>query len=114
MTTGEEMFAAVSEQLGQCDVLVMCAAVCDYRPAQVRGEKISRSTVVAFPLSWKQTRDILASLTNKPNSCFVVGFAAETHDLEANAERKLREKNCDLIVANDVSRHRHRNGCGGK
>jgi phosphopantothenoylcysteine decarboxylase/phosphopantothenate--cysteine ligase len=57
-----------------------------------------------FSLELEATRDILASLTNKPNDCFVVGFAAETQELEANAKRKLREKNCDLIVANDVSR----------
>ena len=50
------------------------------------------------------TRDILASLTNTPHACFVVGFAAETRELEANAARKLAEKNCDLMVANDVSR----------
>jgi phosphopantothenoylcysteine decarboxylase/phosphopantothenate--cysteine ligase len=57
-----------------------------------------------FSLELEPTRDILASLTNKPNDCLVVGFAAETHELAASAERKLREKNCDLIIANDVSR----------
>ena len=103
VTTGEEMFAAVSEQLGQCDVLVMCAAVCDYRPAQYAGQKLAKRRG-RFSLELEATRDILASLTNKPNDCFVVGFAAETQELEANAKRKLREKNCDLIVANDVSR----------
>ena len=49
------------------------------------------------------TRDILASLTSLPHRCFVVGFAAETQNLETNAQRKLDEKNCDLLVANDVS-----------
>jgi phosphopantothenoylcysteine synthetase/decarboxylase len=103
VTTGEEMFAAISKQLGQCDVLVMCAAVCDYRPAQYERQKLPKRRG-RFSLELEETRDILASLTNRPNDCFVVGFAAETHELEANAERKLREKNCDLMVANDVSR----------
>ncbi len=103
VTTGEEMFAAISKQLGQCDVLVMCAAVCDYRPAQYERQKLPKRRG-RFSLELEATRDILASLTNRPNDCFVVGFAAETHELEANAERKLREKNCDLMVANDVSR----------
>jgi phosphopantothenoylcysteine synthetase/decarboxylase len=103
VTTGEEMFEAISQQLGQCDVLVMCAAVCDYKPAQYATQKLAKRRG-RFTLELEATRDILASLTNRPNDCFVVGFAAETHELEANATRKLREKNCDLMVANDVSR----------
>jgi phosphopantothenoylcysteine synthetase/decarboxylase len=103
VTTSEEMFAAISKQLGQGDVLVMCAAVCDYKPAQYARLKLPKQHG-RFSLELEATRDILASLTHKPNDCFVVGFAAETHQLEANAQRKLREKNCDLMVANDVSR----------
>jgi phosphopantothenoylcysteine synthetase/decarboxylase len=57
-----------------------------------------------FSLELEPTRDILASLTSQPHDCFVVGFAAETEALVANAQRKLIEKNCDLLVANDVSR----------
>ena len=57
-----------------------------------------------FSLALEPTRDLLASLTNQPHDCFVVGFAAETQSLTTNAQRKLREKNCDLLVANDVSR----------
>ena len=103
VTTGEEMFAAVSAQLAQCDVLVMCAAVCDYKPAHYAPQKLTKQRV-PFSLALVPTRDILASLTSKPHACFVVGFAAETEELEANAQRKLAEKNCDLMVANDVSR----------
>ncbi len=103
VTTGEEMFAAVSAQLAQCDVLVMCAAVCDYKPAHYASEKSPKQRA-PFSLALVPTRDILASLTNMPHACFVVGFAAETQELEANAARKLAEKKCDLMVANDVSR----------
>ena len=49
------------------------------------------------------SRDILASLPKRDRHCLVVGFAAETNDLEKNAQKKLRAKNCDIIVANDVS-----------
>ena len=57
-----------------------------------------------FSLALEPTRDILSSLTSAPHDCFVVGFAAETQALRANAQRKLAEKNCDLLVANDVAR----------
>ena len=103
VTTGDEMFDAVAARLEHCDVLVMCAAVCDYQPAHYTPEKMEKQGG-PFSLALVPTRDILASLTSRPHRCFVVGFAAETQELEANAARKLREKNCDLLVANDVSR----------
>jgi phosphopantothenoylcysteine decarboxylase/phosphopantothenate--cysteine ligase len=103
ITTGDEMFDAVSAQLGDCDVLVMSAAVCDYKPAQPAGQKMKKQPA-PFALALTPTRDILASLTRPNRDCFVVGFAAETQELDANAQRKLVEKNCDMIVANDVSR----------
>ncbi len=101
--SGEEMFVAVGEAVAGCDVFVMCAAVCDYRPAQYSAEKIKKSGE-PFALELVPTRDLLASLTSAPHRYFVVGFAAETQELERHATRKLREKNCDLLVANDVSR----------
>jgi phosphopantothenoylcysteine decarboxylase/phosphopantothenate--cysteine ligase len=97
------MFTAVSAQLADCDVLVMCAAVCDYRPAHYAKEKLPKQRA-PFSLALVPARDILASLTSAPHDCFVVGFAAETQELRANAARKLAAKNCDLMVANDVSR----------
>jgi phosphopantothenoylcysteine decarboxylase/phosphopantothenate--cysteine ligase len=103
VTTGEEMFAAVKERIAACDVFVMCAAVCDYRPAKYVTQKMKK-TGGEISLALVPTRDILASLTNPKPHCFVVGFAAETENLEANAKQKLKEKNCDLLVANDVSK----------
>lgn len=103
VTTGDEMFAALCAEIDHCDVFVMCAAVCDYKPVQSAQQKIKKERA-PFALALEPTRDLLASLTSAPHGCFVVGFAAETQDLEANAARKLREKNCDLLVANDVSR----------
>jgi phosphopantothenoylcysteine decarboxylase/phosphopantothenate--cysteine ligase len=100
VSTSDEMFEAVRRHTSRCDILVMCAAVADYRPATVykskikkRGENISLELV--------PTRDILASLP-KDRAYLVVGFAAETENLESNARKKLQEKNCDVIVANDA------------
>jgi phosphopantothenoylcysteine synthetase/decarboxylase len=103
VTTGDEMLTALSAQFLLCDVFVMCAAVCDYKPVHYTPEKMKKQSA-RFPLELEPTRDILAGLTNQSHACFVVGFAAETETLEANAQRKLAEKNCDLLVANDVSR----------
>jgi phosphopantothenoylcysteine decarboxylase/phosphopantothenate--cysteine ligase len=101
ITTADELYGAVHRSLRDCDVLVMCAAVSDYKPASVAARKIKKRKS-AFALRLVRTRDILASLP-KRRSYLVIGFAAETHALKMNARKKLRAKNCDAIVANDVS-----------
>ncbi len=101
--TGDEMFAVISARIDDCDVFVMCAAVCDYKPVHYSAQKMKKKRA-PFALALEPTRDLLASLTSGSRHCFVVGFAAETQALAANAARKLAEKNCDLLVANDVSR----------
>ena len=103
ITTADQLHDAVHRAVRSCDVLVMCAAVSDYKPAVPAKRKLKKRTS-SFALRLKPTRDILASLPKNNRSYFVVGFAAETHDLKINAQEKLRRKNCDLIVANDVSR----------
>ena len=102
ITTGDELFAAVHRAVRSCDVLVMCAAVSDYKPAASAARKMKKRK--ALTLKLVPTRDILASLSSESRRYLVVGFAAETHDLKINAQKKLRAKNCDMIVANDVSR----------
>jgi phosphopantothenoylcysteine decarboxylase/phosphopantothenate--cysteine ligase len=99
--TADELYRAVHCSLRRCDVFVMCAAVSDYRPATISPRKMKKRRT-AFSLKLIPTRDILASLP-KRRRFLVIGFAAETHDLKINAEKKLRAKNCDAIVANDVS-----------
>ena len=99
--TSDEMHAAVREAVRNCDVLVMCAAVSDYKPAHVAKTKIKRRDE-NFSLDLIPTRDILKSLP-RSRHFFVVGFAAETNDMEEHARAKLATKNCDMIVANDVS-----------
>lgn len=99
--TSDEMLEAVRLAVGGCDVLVMCAAVADYKPARVAKRKLEKKHREFF-LTLLPTCDILQSLPSK-REYFVAGFAAETHDLEKRARQKLRHKNCDMIIANDVS-----------
>jgi phosphopantothenoylcysteine decarboxylase / phosphopantothenate---cysteine ligase len=100
--TSDEIYDAVHQHVGDCDVLVMCAAVADYQPQNISATKIKkRDTPLSLELV--PTRDILSSLQNKDRQFLVVGFAAETNDVEANAREKLQAKNCDIIVANDVT-----------
>jgi phosphopantothenoylcysteine decarboxylase/phosphopantothenate--cysteine ligase len=100
--TGDEMYNAVHRAVPDCDALVMCAAVADYKPQKISPTKIKKRDQ-NLSLELVLTRDILGSLQNKDRQFLVVGFAAETNDLEANAQKKLHAKHCDIIVANDVS-----------
>lgn len=102
INSSDEMYEAVGDAVRECDVLVMCAAVADYKPAKYSKQKLKKMST-ALSLDLTPTRDILASIANQDRSFLVVGFAAETENVAANAQEKLREKNCDMIVANDVS-----------
>ena len=102
IVTSDEMYEAVHRYAHGCDVLVMCAAVADYKPQRVSPAKIKRSDA-CLTLDLIPTRDILLSLSYTDRQFLVVGFAAETNDVEENAQKKLRAKKCDIIVANDVS-----------
>ena len=103
VSTSDEMFEAVHRHADKCDICVLCAAVADYKPANVSSTKIKKRGA-KFSLELVPTRDILDSLGHKQDRQFVlVGFAAETDHVEENAAKKQRAKNCDIIVANDVS-----------
>jgi phosphopantothenoylcysteine decarboxylase / phosphopantothenate---cysteine ligase len=102
VSTSDEMFDAVDRHVRACDVFVMCAAVADYKPAKVSPTKIKKHAANSS-LDLIPTRDILASFSTQDRQFLVVGFAAETNDVGKNANRKLREKNLDIVVANDVS-----------
>jgi phosphopantothenoylcysteine synthetase/decarboxylase len=102
VSTSDEMFDAVHRDADSCDVCVLCAAVADYKPANLSPIKIKKRGE-RFSLELVPARDILDSLGDRQNRRFLlVGFAAETNDLEQNAAKKLRAKNCDIIVANDA------------
>jgi len=103
ITTSDELYREVHRAIRGCDALVMCAAVADYKPATVKMRKMKKRRT-PFALSLVPTRDILASLAQTKRKFLVIGFAAETHDVKLNAKKKLQTKNCDIIVANDVSK----------
>jgi phosphopantothenoylcysteine decarboxylase/phosphopantothenate--cysteine ligase len=103
VSTSDEMFEAVHQHADKCDICVLCAAVADYKPATISPTKVKKRGE-KFSLQLIPTRDILNSLGQRQDRQFVlVGFAAETDHVEENAAKKLRAKNCDIIVANDVS-----------
>ncbi len=103
--TAAEMADAVLGRAEGSDVVVMAAAVADFRPVDVAGQKLKKAAGVP-EVVLEPTVDILAALgARKRPGQVIVGFAAETDDVVANATDKLARKGADLIVANDVSAH---------
>lgn len=101
--SAEEMHQAVNERKVSQDIFVMTAAVADYTPAQVSDQKIKKQPG-DFTIAMKRTKDILLEIgQHKTSEQVVIGFAAETENVEANARKKLTSKNADMIVANNIS-----------
>ncbi|MCB1021289.1 MAG: bifunctional phosphopantothenoylcysteine decarboxylase/phosphopantothenate--cysteine ligase CoaBC [Acidobacteria bacterium] len=96
-----EMYEATVSRLDQADVMILAAAVADYRPAQAAAQKMKKSEDQQS-LALEPTQDILAECGRRKGARVLVGFAAETENLEANARGKLERKGCDLLVANLV------------
>jgi phosphopantothenoylcysteine decarboxylase/phosphopantothenate--cysteine ligase len=101
--SAEEMRKAVFAHLEGSSVVIKAAAVSDYRPKVISQKKIKKGDSETT-LALEKTKDILEELGKKKGSRILVGFAAETEDLIANAKKKLQEKNLDLIVVNDVTK----------
>ncbi|MBL9156070.1 MAG: phosphopantothenoylcysteine decarboxylase [Verrucomicrobiales bacterium] len=102
--TAQEMYDAVAERIGEAEVAIFCAAVADYRVAEVAGEKIKK-TGETLTLTLIKNPDILGSARSVFGfTGLLIGFAAETEKLAEHATGKLLRKGCDLLVANDVSR----------
>lgn len=97
-----EMHKAVEENIESATIVVMAAAVADYRPASIHQHKIKKNGN-ALVLDLEQTEDILTAAALERGSRIVVGFAAETENVIENARKKLEKKGADLIIANDVS-----------
>ncbi|NTU75297.1 MAG: bifunctional 4'-phosphopantothenoylcysteine decarboxylase/phosphopantothenoylcysteine synthetase, partial [Anaerolineaceae bacterium] len=104
--TAQELLDAVIQETASADALIMAAAVADYRPATPAGQKIKKKDA-ALQITLEPTQDILAKVAEKrlagSKPDFVIGFAAESQDLILNAEKKLKAKRLDMIVANDIS-----------
>jgi len=103
VVTAEQMRQAVLAHVSAADVVVMAAAVADYRPGAPHAEKIKKDGRERLVVELEPTTDILAELGARGGPQVLVGFAAETGDPAAAARRKLAEKNLDFVVANDVT-----------
>lgn len=97
-----DMLSAVMERLNDVDIVIKAAAVADYRPAEASPVKIKKKDE-EMTIRLVKNPDILQQIGERKTKQYVIGFAAETNDLEANGLDKLRRKNCDLMVANDVT-----------
>lgn len=100
--TNEAMAKALQERFSEADAVIMAAAVSDYKVKEYAAEKIKK-TGETLHLELVKDLDILKSLGNKKDQQVLVGFAAESQDIEKNALEKLKKKNLDLICANDIS-----------
>lgn len=103
VTTAAEMTAAVLDFMGHADIIVKCAAVADYRPVSSFDQKIKKEKAL-FELKLERTQDILKLVAQRKDKQIVVGFAAETQELDQFAVKKLEGKSLDMIVGNLIGR----------
>ncbi len=104
VTTASEMLAAVLDYTAHADVIIKCAAVADYRPTNAADQKIKK-TEDALTLTLERTQDILKAVAERKKSQIVIGFAAETQQLDEFATSKLKAKKLDMIVGNLIGSH---------
>ena len=101
VVTGQEMYEAVDRRFADCDILIMTAAIMDYRPREIADHKIKKYEL-EMVIRMEPVIDVLATVARNKEHQLVVGFAAETNDILDNARKKLVSKNADFIVANRI------------
>lgn len=101
VTTAQEMYDAVDQCFDSQDIVVMAAAVADYRPAVVASEKIKKKDD-SCTLELERTRDILGAMSQRKSRQFLCGFSMETEHMLENSKEKLKKKNLDMIIANNL------------
>ncbi len=106
VTSALEMFKAVKKNFKDCDILIMSAAVCDYRPQNTNQQKIKKSASQNKILHLVPNPDILKWAGEHKENQLLVGFAAETENIIQNAQKKLIQKNLNIIIANEVGTDR--------
>lgn len=104
VTTAREMEGAVREHAPGADLILMAAAVADFRPRRPAASKIKKEDGPPSPVELEENPDILAGVRDLAPDAVIVGFAAETDDVERHGRAKLERKRADFLVANDVSR----------
>ena len=103
INSASEMMNVVMECMDSSDIFIGCAAVSDYKPADYSENKIKKNEMPHLEIELKKNEDILKNVATNFSSSYVVGFAAETSDVNNNAMQKLKSKNLDMIISNDVS-----------
>ena len=103
INSASEMMNVVMECMDSSDIFIGCAAVSDYKPADYSENKIKKDEIPHLEIELKKNEDILKNVATNFSSSYVVGFAAETSDINNNAMQKLKSKNLDMIISNDVS-----------
>lgn len=105
VVSADEMFEAVKKEFPTSDYLIMAAAVADFKPINIAEQKIKKSDKDTFLVEMVKNPDILKEMGKiKTENQIIIGFCAESENLLDNATKKLKEKNIDFIVANDISR----------
>jgi len=103
VNSADEMLERCIKSMKTSDIFISCAAVSDYKPAEVSETKIKKDESDHLKIHLEKNKDILGVISSKYPSVFHIGFAAETNDVDINAKAKLLSKKIDMIISNDVS-----------
>ena len=103
INSADEMLNKVFECMESSDVFISCAAVADFKPANYSDTKIKKEESENLEINLEKNHDILSEVSKRHNSAYIVGFAAETSNVNNNASKKLNSKNLNMIISNDVS-----------
>ena len=97
------MLNKVFECMESSDIFISCAAVADFKPANYSDTKIKKEDSRNLEINLEKNHDILSEVSKRHNSAYIVGFAAETSNVNDNVSKKLNSKNLNMIISNDVS-----------
>jgi phosphopantothenoylcysteine decarboxylase/phosphopantothenate--cysteine ligase len=103
INSADEMLGKVIECMESSDIFISCAAVADFKPSNYSETKIKKEDAQNLEINLEKNHDILSEVSNRYKSAYIVGFAAETSNVNDNANKKLNSKNLDMIISNDVS-----------
>ena len=103
INSAREMLEAVNTCMKSSDIFISCAAVADYKPSKYSDTKIKKENLDNLEINLEKNHDILSEVAEQFSSAYIVGFAAETSNVNSNAKKKLDSKNLNMIISNDVS-----------
>ena len=103
INSASEMLEAVNTCMKSSDIFISCAAVADYKPSNYSDTKIKKENLDNLEINLEKNHDILSEVAEQFSSAYIVGFAAETSNVNSNAKKKLDSKKLNMIISNDVS-----------